>query len=72
MNLCEAFLEGRRINKAIKRKIWEDADIYLYHGMDNLLYEHSLNKDTVQALCVSDILANDWVLADAPYHGTLC
>lgn len=67
MNLCEALKAGREQNRAITKPSW--IDVYIYHGTDNLL-RWSNNDDPIY-FAVADLLDDNYVLAEAPYHGPL-
>lgn len=70
MNMCDAFVAGREVNKAIERSSWL-GHLYVFHGMDNVVMMGRREGDcrSTYCMCVADLLADDWCVADAPYHG---
>lgn len=73
MNLSNALNKARKANKAIKLRSSND-DYYVYHGMDNVLWEHNpfWSQDRIMTLSIASLINHDWVLCDTqPYHGPL-
>lgn len=68
MNICEAMRAAQTANKAIRQARWP-SDVYAYHGMDNLIRFSDTNVEI--SFAVATLLADDWELSDAPYHGKL-
>lgn len=71
MNICEALRAGRTANKAIKRYDWP-KEVYVYHGMDNILrIVGDGSGDRELTMSVNILSTNDWCLSEEPYHGPL-
>jgi hypothetical protein len=71
MNICEALKAGRTANKAIKRYDWP-KEVYVYHGMDNVLrIVGDGSGDRELTVSVNILSTNDWGLSEEPYHGPL-
>lgn len=71
MNMCEALRLGRKENRAIKLSGWPD-EVYVYHGMDNLLrIIGDGSGDRELTLSVALLMYDDWELSTAYYHGLL-
>ncbi len=71
MNMCEALRLGRRENRAIKRSDWP-SEVYVYHGMDNLLRiigDGSGYRELT--LSAALLMYDDWELSAERYHGPL-
>lgn len=66
MSLCEAINKGREQNRAIRQRSWP-AGIYAYHGVDNAIRFNDTRQPI--SMAVATLVADDWELTDAPYHG---
>lgn len=78
MNLCEIVRAGQAANRAFTRTFWGDPNVYVYHGMDNqlrivtpVLHGDSDPSDRSFGLAIADLMYDDYVLCDQPYHGPL-
>jgi len=75
MNIRDAILEGKRTNKAIRRKSWTDLAC-IYHRVDNVFYwfctdtQCDIPNHSHFTFCVAALEADDWAVSDlASYHG---